>query len=120
MKNNEVLKLEWDRCLINYSDNVPVEALIKAGWRKATEPELKLEKIKQDLDQRIADTKTELKEAMSTSQKCIKHYKRGATFAIYDLIACNDYIKYTQYKLDALVSARKEFDDLEGDLKICV
>ena len=47
MKNNEVLKLEWDRGFINYSDNVPVEALIKAGWRKATEPELKLEKIKQ-------------------------------------------------------------------------
>lgn len=62
MKNNEVLKLEWDRGFINYSDNVPVEALIKAGWRRATEPELKLEKIKQDLDQRIADTKKELKE----------------------------------------------------------
>lgn len=112
MKNNEVLKLEWDRGLINYSDNVPVEALIKAGWRKATEPELKLEKIKQDLDQRIADTKKELKEAMNTSRKCTKHYKRGATFAIYDLIACNDYIKITQYKLDALLFARDEFESL--------
>ncbi|MHB9953129.1 hypothetical protein [Ligilactobacillus murinus] len=61
MKNNEVLKLEWDRGFINYSDNVPVEALIKAGWRKATEPELKLEKIKQDLDQKIEIQRRSLK-----------------------------------------------------------
>jgi hypothetical protein len=72
----------------------------------------KLEKIKQGLDQQIADVKKELWEAIDASHECIRCYKHGATFAIYDLIACNDHIKSMQYKLDALTSVRDEFESL--------
>lgn len=110
------VNLNWDRGFINYSDKVPESTILEQGYRRATDEELKIDAFRQNFGKQLRDDikhhEKELKEAIDTASKCIKQYKHGATFAIYDFIACSGYIKNIQYELDALKRVEKELEGL--------
>lgn len=110
------VNINWDRGFISYSDKVPESAILEQGYRRTTDEELKIDVFKRSISKQlkkdIKHHEKELKEAVNTAGKCIKQYKHGAPFAIYDFIACSGYIKNTQYELDTLKRVEKELEGL--------
>jgi len=109
----EYLRINWDRGFISYSDMVPVSAILEHGFRRATDEELSIEKAIKKINDEIRTHEREIRDAIKSAKACTKQYNRGATFAIYDLIACNDHLKYMQYELDALKRVKKILEEFE-------
>ncbi|MEY8737177.1 hypothetical protein AB9M75_08145 [Lactobacillus sp. AN1001] len=109
----EYLRINWDRGHISYSDMVPVSAILEQGFRRATDEELSIERAIKKINDEIKTHEKEIRDAIKSAKACTKQYKRGATFAIYDLIACNDHLKYMQYELDALKRVKKILEEFE-------